>query len=228
MKMNKVRCNDCMKEFDEEEIVFDDDLNAECCPYCGGIGCLMDLEDKTEGVGNSMSLELRGYKRYQLEWMIEHGYSLEDLMDKIAEIINEELTIGMNAYIFINEAFDILVNETGFKQSEIWACEDEWEDNEMEEDEDKTLYELATDELNENPYDNSRHKDLIEMVVSEYDDVLDEVVFYAEKDWLKKYVKENYDVTDLNYWLENEYTSEESELILFDGIRARVIAGVYR
>lgn len=133
--MSKVRCNNCMKEFDEQKIIYDGD-DMEYCPYCGECGCLMDLED--------------------------------------------------------------------------------------------TLYELAIDELNENPYDNSRHKDLIKMVVSEYDDVLDEVVFYAEKDWLKKYVKENYDVTDLNYWLENEYTSEESELILFDGIRARVIAGVYK
>lgn len=77
-----------------------------------------------------MSLELKGYDRYQLEWMIEHGYSLEDLMKKIAEIINEELTIDMNAHIFIDEAFDILKNETGFKESEIWACEDEWEQNE--------------------------------------------------------------------------------------------------
>ena len=182
-----------------------------------------------KGDENNMSIELKGYKRYQLEWMIEHGYSLEDLIDKIAEIMNEELTIGVNAHIFIDEAFDILENETGFKKSEIWACEDEWEDNEFEEDEDKTLYELATEMLKINLYLRTGvHPELIEMVVSEYDDVLDEVVFYVEKDWLKKYVKENYDVTDLNYWLENEYTSEESELILFDGIRAGVVAGVYK
>lgn len=74
---------------------------------------------------------LKGYEKYQLEWMIEHGYSLEDLMDKIAEIINEELTIGVNAHVFIDEAFDILENEQGFN-GEIWACEDEWKDNESE------------------------------------------------------------------------------------------------
>lgn len=226
--MSKVRCNNCMKEFDEEEIVFDDGLNAEYCPYCGESGCLMDLEDKTEGERNDMGIELKGYKKYQLEWMIEHGYSLEDLMDKIAEIMNEELTIDVNAHIFINEAFDILANETGFKESEIWACEDEWVDNEFEEDDDKTLYELASDELNENPYDNSIHKDLIKMFVSEHDDVLDRVVFYVEKEWLINYVNKNFDVYDFNEWLEGEYTSEESEPILFDGIRAGVIAGVYK
>ena len=74
---------------------------------------------------------LKGYEKYQLQWMIEHGYSLEDLIDKIANIINEELTILGNAHAFINEAFDILENEQGFN-GEIWAYEDEWGDNESE------------------------------------------------------------------------------------------------
>ena len=81
---------------------------------------------------------LTGYKKYQLQWMIDHGYSLQDLMDKIAEIIDEELTVEGNPHVFIDEAFDILENETGFVESEIWACEDEWEDNEaIEEDGDE-------------------------------------------------------------------------------------------
>lgn len=138
--MNKVRCCNCEKEFDEKDIVYDGNTDTEYCPYCGESGCLMDLED-----------------------------------------------------------------------------------------EDKTLYELATEMLEIRPYLRTGfHPELFEMVVSEYSDVLDEVVFYVEKEWLKQYVKENYDVTDLNYWLENEYTSEESEPILFDGIRAGVVAGVYK
>lgn len=70
---------------------------------------------------------LREYERYKLQWMIEHGYSLDDLMDKIADIINEELNVGENAHVFVNEAFDILQNEEGFERSEIWSCEDEWD-----------------------------------------------------------------------------------------------------
>ena len=62
--------------------------------------------------------------------MIEHGYSLEDLMNRIAKIINEKLTTGGNAHLFTDEAFEILENETGFDRSEIWACEDEWNQNE--------------------------------------------------------------------------------------------------
>ena len=74
---------------------------------------------------NIKSLPLEGYERYQLEWMIEHGYSLEDLMNKIAEIINEKLTVSGNAYNFVNEAFEILSNEDSFN-SEIWVSESEW------------------------------------------------------------------------------------------------------
>lgn len=80
-----------------------------------------------------MKKELTGFERYKLQWMIDHGYSLKDLMNKIAVIINEELCVGGNAHGLIDEAFDMLENETGFVGSEIWACEDEWEDNEADE-----------------------------------------------------------------------------------------------
>lgn len=43
---NKVRCNDCMKVFNENEIVYDEAEDKEYCPYCGVSGCLMDLNDK--------------------------------------------------------------------------------------------------------------------------------------------------------------------------------------
>lgn len=86
---------------------------------------------------------LKGYERYQLEWMIEHGYSLRNLMEKIAVIINDELCVEENAQVFINEAFDILENETGFVESEIWACKDEWENEEYEDNLDKASFESA-------------------------------------------------------------------------------------
>ena len=42
---NKVRCNNCMKEFFEYEIIYDGEEDMEFCPYCGEGGCIMDLED---------------------------------------------------------------------------------------------------------------------------------------------------------------------------------------
>lgn len=171
-----------------------------------------------------MSLELKGYEKYQLEWMIEHGYSLEDLMGKIAEIINKELAIDTNAHVFIDEAFEILKNETGFRESEIWACKEEWEDNEG-----TLLWNLANAMLIENPYLNyGKHKDLISMCVSEYDSCDGEYVFYIEKEWLYEYAKLKLDINDVDYWLRNEYTSDESEPILFEGIKAGVVAGIYK
>lgn len=40
----KIRCNWCMAEFDESEILIKN--NIEICPVCGKSGCLMDLEEK--------------------------------------------------------------------------------------------------------------------------------------------------------------------------------------
>lgn len=80
---------------------------------------------------------LTDYEKYQLEWMIEHGHSLNDLLNKLAEIMNNELTVQGNPYVLLTEAFDIFQFEQGFCESEIWACEDEWKNNEaLENDED--------------------------------------------------------------------------------------------
>ncbi len=42
---NMVRCNQCMKVFHENEIIYDGDEDMELCPRCGEGGCLMDLEN---------------------------------------------------------------------------------------------------------------------------------------------------------------------------------------
>ena len=41
---NIVRCNNCMKEFYENEIIYDGDEDMEVCPYCGEGYCITDLE----------------------------------------------------------------------------------------------------------------------------------------------------------------------------------------
>lgn len=33
--MAKVRCNNCMRVFDEKELIYDEDECMEFCPYCG-------------------------------------------------------------------------------------------------------------------------------------------------------------------------------------------------
>lgn len=43
-----VRCNWCMKEFHESDILYNAETEIERCPFCGKIGCLMDLDDENE------------------------------------------------------------------------------------------------------------------------------------------------------------------------------------
>lgn len=40
-----VRCNWCMKTFDESEILYNPIDNVEACPYCHRSGYLMDLSE---------------------------------------------------------------------------------------------------------------------------------------------------------------------------------------
>lgn len=44
--MSKVRCNNCMKIYDEDKLIYDEDDNTEYCPYCGESGCLMDINTR--------------------------------------------------------------------------------------------------------------------------------------------------------------------------------------
>ena len=79
--------------------------------------------------------ELKGYERYKLQWMIEHGYSLSDLFDKMNEIVDE--IYHESDRPLPSEALEVF-EEVGFIGSEIWACEDEWIYNEaLEEDNDE-------------------------------------------------------------------------------------------
>ena len=77
--------------------------------------------------------ELTGYERYQLQWMIEHGYSLEDLFSRLDEIVQESYpSTDRPLPSWAYEDFE----EIGFKGAEIWPCQDEWANNEaLEEDE---------------------------------------------------------------------------------------------
>ena len=71
---------------------------------------------------------LKDYEKYKLQWMLEHGYTLSDLLEKLAKIINEEMNVSNgSAHIYIDEAFEIFEKEQGFKDSEIWDSKEEWE-----------------------------------------------------------------------------------------------------
>lgn len=68
------------------------------------------------------------YERYQLEWMIEHGHSLGELMSELDYQQNAlEATAGVN--LTVSEVFNEWELNHGFG-SELYACEEEWRETE--------------------------------------------------------------------------------------------------
>lgn len=68
------------------------------------------------------------YEKYRLQWMLDHDYTLPDLLERLSDIaMNENLDEIQNPRVMLNEAFERLEYEQGFDNEEIWLCKDEWE-----------------------------------------------------------------------------------------------------
>lgn len=76
------------------------------------------------------------YQKYQLEWMISHGYSLQDLIQALTEYQYEDPEDSDRISTPISTIFAEWEREVGF-ESEIWACKAEWEDCEREDEQDE-------------------------------------------------------------------------------------------
>jgi len=81
------------------------------------------------------------YQKYQLQWMIDHDKSLEDLMNEIN--VHQENCEGDTLYVF-----ESWVRDVGFG-GEIWACYEEWLD--CEETETYDLWQKIIDKLPSSP-----------------------------------------------------------------------------
>lgn len=68
---------------------------------------------------------LTDYEEYQLKWMIEHDYSLNDLIEHLEEV-RISLETSTDGIASIEDIFAIWEEERGSHESEIWACENEW------------------------------------------------------------------------------------------------------
>lgn len=90
------------------------------------------------------------YQKYQLEWMIAHGFSLQDLMMELTKLQYDDPEDSDMISTPVSELFDEWVSDIGF-DSEIWACEDEWNECERSEThktpDSKTVDELGRCEL---------------------------------------------------------------------------------
>lgn len=78
-----------------------------------------------------MENNIKRYQEYQLQWMLDNGYSLADLMDVLKVSVNEALELEPSLSIdkAIQEGFDCLDSVNGFS-GELWAGYNEWLANE--------------------------------------------------------------------------------------------------
>lgn len=67
------------------------------------------------------------YEKYQLQWMIDHGYSLQNLIDELTQMQFDDPEDSDRISTPVSELFDEWIADVGFG-SEIWACEAEWKD----------------------------------------------------------------------------------------------------
>lgn len=62
------------------------------------------------------------YEKYRLQWMLDHDYSLPDLLERLSDIaMNENLDEIQNPRVMLNEAFedwnmnkDLIMKKSGY------------------------------------------------------------------------------------------------------------------
>lgn len=68
---------------------------------------------------------MTAYQKYQLQWMIDHGYSLDDLIQELTSMQYDDPEDSDRISTPISELYGEWVMDVGFG-SEIWVCEGEW------------------------------------------------------------------------------------------------------
>lgn len=71
-----------------------------------------------------MDITKIAYEKYKLDWMIQHGYTLKDLITELENMREEDEDASLETL------FEDWEDEYGF-DSEIWACYDEFMDIEF-------------------------------------------------------------------------------------------------
>lgn len=87
------------------------------------------------------------YEKFQLQWMIDHGHSLRELMEELQSLQYDDPEDSDQISTPIAELFAEWEAERGFG-SEIWPCEAEYESRKKVERYLDELYELVERETN--------------------------------------------------------------------------------
>lgn len=71
---------------------------------------------------------MSAYEKYQLQWMIDHGYTLKNLIEELQNLQYEDPEDSDRISTPVEELFDEWETDIGFGGSMIWACRKEWEE----------------------------------------------------------------------------------------------------
>lgn len=139
--------------------------------------------------------------------VIQAGIEYEDEAERVARIYTEQYDVPFG-YVELKSGFDFEMKNVR------WIT--------------RSRFENWWTELKVNPYTNiSEHKDLIIICCQDIEESPmgecygDEIVCLLEKDECKKLAKELCGISkkDFNYWIQNEYTSDDSEGIIDTAIK---------
>ena len=86
----------------------------------------MSWSFKADCLKKGVMLYMNEYEKYQLQWLMEHGYSLADFVKALIPHVNEVSSIEPDANLAycLKEGFYDFKNE-GFN-GDIWLSEEEW------------------------------------------------------------------------------------------------------
>ena len=128
-------CHECddysLKRIGEEYSDIDEEMGgedydmADCCMIVRDFEISSSKGELTIDKLAQGEHEMTRYEKYQLQWMIDHDYSLDDLIKSISEY-------GVDCqgdYAMEPELFWQWEKDSGFG-GEIWACYAEWLENE--------------------------------------------------------------------------------------------------
>ena len=101
---NMVRCNNCMKTFHENEIIYNEREDKEFCPYCGVSGCLMDIKEMED---NKMEENKREYLKEFLE-KFNNGLGFTFLKQEGHNLSKRELIDIAKELVYAIEDADLL------------------------------------------------------------------------------------------------------------------------
>ena len=73
---------------------------------------------------------MTNYEKYQLQWMIDHNVSLDDLIEEMQDVATDDIRYWdtLHPYDVIQDSFSAVIYDTGFAGGQMFACEREWQE----------------------------------------------------------------------------------------------------